>query len=331
MRSRKYSHLALSITQIYVEEVKRSLESGKVSELKKVKMKVLQVVLEHGSKGQSGSVEAKLNAVREHYALLVEGLKHLGYSVVEVDAVLGDKGLVGVSSGFLHAIYEVGLSWDYIFDLPYIPASSVKGAMRSWVFRRCSELDQSLKRSCAEKVLDLFGAPEGEVWHREEREWFTRNFGDLKSAEAFTGNIFVADAYPIDRGRGVAAYGLLVPDVMTPHYYSGGEVVADEFEAQPVPVQYLAIAPGTKFKFVVGVKEAGVPPSYVSELSSMLFGKQASSLTALVAGILANALAEGIGAKTGKGYSYFTVEKAVVHKAGASRRFVRGKYGKQSG
>jgi len=344
-QSNSYVNFGLSVLSVYAEKVKCLFETAEAArtgdkqrkvldKLKEVKIEVLEELVKHASAFQStlDNIKAGLSVVNEHYALLVEGLKQLGYSVVEVEAALEDKGLVGVGGGSFHAIYEVGLTWDYIYDLPYISASSVKGATRNWALRKCSELERDdLKRSCVEKVLDLFGAPEGEIYHRDEREWFIQNFGDLKSAISFAGNVFVADAYPIDSGRGVIAHGLLVPDVMTPHYYRGGEVVVDEFEAEPVPIQYLAIAPGTRFKFVIGVKDFGVIPNYVVELSSMLFGKQASSLTALVAGILANALLEGVGAKTGKGYSYFTIEKAVVHRAGFGRRFMRGEYRRQAG
>ena len=116
-----------------------------------------------------------LNTVNSiYYGPLVEGLRSLGYCVVDIEASLSEhsKLLVGASGGMLHAMFEVGLSWDYILDLPFIPASSVKGAIRSWLIARILEVksDAGERRSCLESILALTDVSP-QPFHYEELEY----------------------------------------------------------------------------------------------------------------------------------------------------------------
>jgi len=143
------------------------------------------------------------------------GYQSSGYHVISVDASLAERGLFSVSSSFGQVIFEVGLSFDWILNLPFIAGSSIKGAVRS-----------------AWRVL-----------HGDD--------GDEVFGGKQVGSVVFMDAYPVSAGR--EGY-IFYPDVLTPHYSKEGKDVFDETEASPVPVAYLTVAPGTVFRFQIAVK-----------------------------------------------------------------------------
>ena len=52
-------------------------------------------------------------------------------NVFAIDARLVSKLLVYTGNPFLPL--EISLAWDPILNLPYIPSSTIKGAVRSWI------------------------------------------------------------------------------------------------------------------------------------------------------------------------------------------------------
>ncbi|MEM2549614.1 MAG: type III-B CRISPR module RAMP protein Cmr6 [Nitrososphaerota archaeon] len=145
-----------------------------------------------------------------------EGYMRLGYHVLSVDAELIGRGLFSASSSFGHVAFEVGLSFDWLLNLPFVAGSSFKGAVRS-----------------AWRALNYDG--ESEAFGGEQ-----------------VGSIVFMDAYPVQAG--LEGY-ILYPDVLTPHYSREGRDVFDETEACPVPVVYLTVAPGVVFRFQVAVRK----------------------------------------------------------------------------
>ncbi len=329
-----YKNFGLSISEEFKQRIIEAIKMRKLEGNKIAKNNILlDLVSSRGFiKNAVENVRAGIDLVRQNYDELVKGLLNEGFEVVSIDATLESKMLIGIGSGSLYNVFEVGLSWDYIYDLPYIPASAIKGAMRSWAIRKCVENDKDLqsRRRCFEGVLDLFGSCLGVIPSRDENMWFKDQevFGGIPESKlAFMGNLFVVDSYPISRGEGSTGYGLLEPDIMTPHYYSRGEVVGDEFDVSPNPLPYLSIAPGTRFKFIVGISSRRADKGIVKDLSMKLFNKEISSLSILVAMILATTLREGLGAKTAKGYGYFRVDKAQIRfPPSLTQFFNRGKY-----
>ncbi len=196
-----------------------------------------------------------------------------GIIVVDAKTVEGSRFLVGSSSGVLRTVFEVGLAWDYMFDLPYIPGSSLKGAMRASAEALLGDGDL---------VSYLFGS-------------------EKNSRRKFAGCLEVFDAYPVE-----APNGLLDLDVITPHYYEGGNVKESEIEAQPIPVVHVSIAPGVKFRFIIAHR---CSEDVLKRLSEALrsIGVEAQGMGALAA-LLGAALLSGVGARTGKGYGVFMLE-----------------------
>jgi CRISPR-associated protein Cmr6 len=220
-----------------------------------------------------------------------------------------------------------------ILDVPYIPASSVKGLLRSYLLRRCSELgNQSDRQDCARVVIEVFGASEGPVARGEERDWFVKSFGGSPEAKkAAAGLVFLSDAYLVEPVcDGSAIGGLLVPDVLTSHYYRGGRVACeelteggracDEFAAAPVPVLHLSIPAGSVFRLVIGVDPSakGSLDPLVRYLSG---GRYSSTNPGLaMASILKAALEEeGLGGRTTKGYGRLEIDKFTLKCNGQGR------------
>ena len=329
-----YKNFGLSISEEFKLRILEAVKMRKPEGNKEAKNNILlDLVSSRGFiRSAVENVRAGIDLMRRTYDELIKGLLYEGFEVISVDATLESKMLIGIGSGSLYNVFEVGLSWDYIYDLPYIPASAIKGAMRSWAIRKCVENNKDLqdRRRCFEGVLDLFGSCIGVIPSIDENTWFKDQevFGGIpKSKLAFMGNLFVADSYPISKGRGLIGYGLLEPDIMTPHYYSRGKVVRDEFEVSPNPLPYLSIAPGTRFRFIIGVRSRRANKEFINDFSTRLFNKEISSLSILVAMILATTLREGLGAKTAKGYGCFRVDKAQIRfPPSLTQFFNRGKY-----
>jgi len=117
--------------------------------------------------------------VKKYFDNLKEILKSLKYTIVDVEITTRTRALIGVSTSLGKLIFDSGISFDPYMNLPYIPASEIKGIVRS-------------------HIEDKLGKQEAkEIFGNEERE----------------GNVNFTDAYPT-RSENF----LFVPDVITPHY-----------------------------------------------------------------------------------------------------------------
>ncbi len=224
---------------------------------------------------------ATLSRVRESLDNIRDALLRNGYHVKKCRIVSEWRGLVGVGSTFGKTLFEVGLSFDPVLNVPYIPSSSLKGAFRH-------VLEQQGKKNEATQI-----------------------FGSEKSM----GLVGVTDAYPVPTAS-EHGFRLFDPDVLTPHY--SGEYVRTELDVKPVPVVFVAIAPGVEFEFYIyydrnlqvlqreqSRKVSGVHV-YEGDLAQALKGTQVSvDQLPLVDYAVIYALTRGIGAKTSIGYSRF--------------------------
>ncbi|ACP45034.1 CRISPR-associated RAMP protein, Cmr6 family [Sulfolobus islandicus Y.G.57.14] len=117
--------------------------------------------------------------VKKYFDNLKEILKSLKYTIVDVEITTRTRALIGVSTSLGRLIFDSGISFDPYMNLPYIPASEIKGIVRSYIEDKLGEQD-------AEKI-----------------------FGN----EEMEGNVNFTDAYPTRPEN-----FLFVPDVITPHY-----------------------------------------------------------------------------------------------------------------
>ncbi len=197
--------------------------------------RVLNIVLGEDSlrwrrklKGSFMLAENIMSTVSEAYDSLYDAVIDLKFKLVT-------PGLVGAGSGIFNAIFEVGLTLDPVLGLPYYPGSTIKGALRDALIALYR--DEGLPAGKAEYYASLI-------------------MGSSEVKGVGVSSVYVADSYPVGCAMGSQGSGpclLITGDVVTPHYYKGGEVVEKEYEAQPVPVVHLAIAPGTVYRLVIGV------------------------------------------------------------------------------
>ncbi|HIE36744.1 TPA: type III-B CRISPR module RAMP protein Cmr6, partial [Candidatus Geothermarchaeota archaeon] len=142
------------------------------------------------------------------------------------------------SAGPIDIIYEVGLAIHPIFGFPYIPGQSLKGAFTHMMLRYTRFLDNKLKDLLGDKVKDVF---------TRYIKWF---LGHDKSGIS---NIMFTDAYP-DIANNKDRY-FISPDIMTPHYKSDTE---NELDVNPIPILYLVVPKGIRFRFIFGVSNRRV-------------------------------------------------------------------------
>ncbi|ACV63729.1 CRISPR-associated RAMP protein, Cmr6 family [Desulfofarcimen acetoxidans DSM 771] len=118
---------------------------------------------------------------------------------------------------------ENGFAWHHTLGTPYLPGTSFKGVIRSWVENQ------------EENYLP--GDEKGDV--------INRIFGPRDKSEKKLGSVLFFDALPVDPVR-------LEAEIMTPHYsdyYRDKTPPADWLK--PEPIQFLTVAPGQAFIFAV--------------------------------------------------------------------------------
>ena len=136
------------------------------------------------------------------------------YSVV-IESL--EKVVVHSEWGLFNLVFEVGLAFDTIRNLPYIPSSTIKGAIRS-AYRRLKGKDEF--RDLPDEDI-IFGSPDR------------------------IGSIIFTDAYPISGKH------IIYPDIITPHYRPETRT---ELDVSPSPLPHLVIGKGVRFKFLLFVK-----------------------------------------------------------------------------
>ena len=250
-------------------------------------LKLLRDEVRRNANDKRFNFALKANRANKILDEIKNGYESLGYKVIDLKFETKKNFIVGTRQGPLFLVYEVGISWDPILDLPYIPASSLKGALRSYMLDLCEKVDN--RKECVEDVISLFGVP------IRDYEIVKLVFPESKSAEVSDegseGLVIFSDAYPISFKETP-----LTPDIINPHYYKGGKVVENEFDVSPTPITFLTVSPGVTFRLIIALIKEG--EKYVSQLSKMIFNTESYSLVPF----LTLAFAMGIGAKTSRGY-----------------------------
>ena len=228
-------------------------------------------------------VKISTNKINNLLDEMKDALLSCGYNVRGVKIKALSRVIIGMSETFGKIPFEVGLSFDPFLNVPYIPGSSIKGAVRAGTF----ELLYNKKRK------EGLSAEDARMYADSICQ---RIFGDKE----YAGLIGFTDAYPVKEGENRL---LLYPDVMAPHYKD----VETELDVSPKPVIYLTIAPGTTFRFYLFYrKERGKRKLKEEYLAKEPIPEDV--LGFLDQGLL-YAFIKGVGAKTALGYSIFSVEE----------------------
>jgi len=179
---------------------------------------------------------------------------------------LKQKGKMVVGLGE-ESFYETSITLHYIYGIPYIPASAIKGVVRHWMISKIFNSDE--QEAEKDKVFQqIFGVSAGEV---------------KKS-----GNITFFDAFPVSID--------IKFDVMTPHYsqyYNGNELTDTE---NPIPIKFIVVENG-RFMFYISTNHI------ISDKSPNF---KENDILQITKKYLIEALKyNGIGAKTAVGYGRF--------------------------
>ena len=170
---------------------------------------------------------------------------------------------------------EVGMVFDRNVGIPYIPASSIKGAVS---YAYC--VNYVAKAGANDPYVIENG---GKVEFKTEEPGFMSLFGARDLSEAARGGFSFMDAYPVSRPD-------IVQDIMNPHfgnYYKGGKPPSET--DNPIPIKFLAVEKGVIFNFY-GYYISKVAEKYNLDLLDAFE-------TAIVR--------LGLGAKTATGYGTF--------------------------
>jgi len=256
-------------------------EGKKVSEDKK---EALEYIIK--------KADLPINEVNQMLREIKEALLACNYNVKQVKIRALSRVLVGSSETFGEIPFEVGVYFDPIINSPYMPGSTIKGAVRSATFNLLyrGKFEENKRR------MDIENARRAAENFAEEN--CRRIFGGLLGKDQSAGLVGFTDAYPIRKGD----HGLLFyPDVITPHYKDD---VRTELEVKPIPIIYLTIAPGTEFQFFMFYKRRrGIRELTNNDLLDLPTRWQMG----IVDRGLLYAFIRGVGAKTALGYSRFEI------------------------
>ncbi len=207
----------------------------------------------------------------------------LGANRVHSDLVLSPEWRLSLGLGGT-SVYETGLTLHHIYGIPFIPASAIKGIVRSYV---ATEVYENEATALQDKVFcDVFGCNgEEKIGNKKYKSFYKLQAEKEKNEEDLgtrQGKVIFFDAFPQSTIK-------LEADIMNVHYsdwYGKGTPPADW--QSPVPIPFLTIGKDTAFQFVIGVK---------SDEQFTTLNKTKTWLN--------NALREkGLGAKTAIGYGY---------------------------
>ncbi len=164
------------------------------------------------------------------------------------------------------SVYETSMTLHHVYGFPYIPASSIKGVLRSYITLKCFGDEE--KTALKDKdFVEIFGSSAAEK---------------IGENNVGIGAITFFDAFPVSAPS-------VEPDIMNVHYrdyYNNTGAPTDTQD--PLPVSFLTVKKNTPFQFIIGAKKHNL----------MFQGKQLGDW-------LREALSEhGIGAKTAVGYGY---------------------------
>ncbi len=212
----------------------------------------------------------------------------LNYDKKEIPLKLSWRLTIGLGG---ESVYETSITLHHIYGIPYIPASAVKGVVRSYIIQEIyskEDLHNAEGIAIKDKAFcDIFGCP-AELKIKQDngktetfRSYYTETEGKKKGDRI--GKITFFDAFPTEEPK-------IAPDVMNVHYpdYYGKENVPPTDYQSPNPIPFLTVK-DTKFQFIIGSKK--------EKLDSFKIGEKTIDWWLIEA--LKN---HGIGTKTAVGY-----------------------------
>lgn len=232
---------------------------------------------------------------------------------------------IGLGSG---SVFETAITLHHIYGFPYIPSTSFKGVLRSFIIQYLFGMQNVpenekeypfLNSECRayqnESFCRIFGCPsdykevvfeDGKPKKNDDGDYKTAlkkvMSGTVNEGQEHIGDIIFFDVYPTQAPK-------ITTDIMNPHYqgyYNGDKPPADWQSTNPI--LFLTVE-DTPFQFLFGIRK-GVDtfnvklPNFKDEDKIITSGE--GNVLEVVSNLVKNALEyHGIGAKTAVGYGYF--------------------------
>jgi CRISPR-associated protein Cmr6 len=265
---------------------------------------------------RSQDYRALIEAMQARQMAQVAGIKSADCEAWRQQVALENRLIVGLGR---KAALEVGFGTHWLYGVPTIPGSALKGLARAWAFwelatqfgiqpepyQECKKRQEDDKRykTQAEKLDELLSTPIG-AENSEARGQWLRKRGGLLPDEALAKVQEFQAVFGTQEASGGVVFFDAIPaqppqirvDVMNPHfgdYYQEkddrhGHPVPPADYLSPVPVYFLTVEQ-TPFSFALAARTP-----------------QAAGLVEPAKGWLVKALTElGAGGKTSAGYGYF--------------------------
>lgn len=258
-----------------------------------------------------GLTKEKFAGLAERHMKSVDQLNLL-ISDTPLDCTIDWRLIVGLGN---ESVYDTSMTLHHVYGIPYIPASAVKGVVRSWIITERFGRDE--KDAIKDKgFCDVFGCP-------KKIEGINSHYNEDRQ-----GKVWFFDAFPLSEPK-------IEVDIMNPHY--GDYYAEKKVNGNPVPpADYLKLNPITfltvgekdkegnplQFQFIIGIKEKdndaiGAGSRLLKDSNGLLIKVRKKGTNELVDASadprllnitqawLRQALEEhGIGAKTTVGYGY---------------------------
>lgn len=212
-----------------------------------------------------------INRIRE----LLSELQSSSYVVRKRKYEINWKLITGLGEA---SVYESAMKFHHIYGFPFIPASTFKGTIRSWV------------------INNYFGGNEKEALKDEA---FSNIFGSPKTQELDeqSGNINFFDVYPIHCPH-------IELDIINSHYseyYQDGVASPPGDYYSPIIINLLTVK-DTTFEFAYGYDSGFCTENLIN---TKFNGNTENVMNKWIDEALNY---QGIGAKTSAGYGYFTMK-----------------------
>jgi CRISPR-associated protein Cmr6 len=181
---------------------------------------------------------AMLKAVGERQKQAVATLRDAGFRVSELEMETAGRMVIGLGS---NTILETGLTLHPIYGFPYLPGSALKGLARAYFFADTTEPVKDVNR--AKKQLAEF----------DQRLDVMQLFGGSNERDSRVGSVIFFDGLPVGKP-------VLEVDIQTPHYakYYGGKNTFPTNTEAPVPISFLAVGAGARFRIHLAAREQEV-------------------------------------------------------------------------
>jgi CRISPR-associated protein Cmr6 len=222
----------------------------------------------------------------------------------------------------VESVYETNITLHHIYGIPFLPSSSLKGILRSFMITELWDVENdSEARAFNESKLmcDLFGCPKDidgkdSYYHDKYKKTTPKPVPiTADNCPEKQGALCFFELYPQSEPQ-------IEVDVMTPHYtkyYSENQAPSDT--QSPVPIPFLCIGNNAYFQTYLAISEKmatkklsdyDTKSNKIDDICRALSNKgisAESTLLEVATALLYKALTEhGIGAKTAVGYGYFS-------------------------